>query len=48
MKVAIRWSVRIGCLLEWASLPALESGSLLVMVRRLLARVTEGFSQLWR
>ena len=39
----------IACLLEWASLPNLESGSLLVMIGKgLMATVTKGLSQLWR
>ena len=36
------WLGRYRCLLEWASLPNLESGSLLVMIRGLLATVTKG------
>ena len=32
----------IGCLLEWASLPNWESGSLLVMIRGLLERLQRG------
>ena len=32
----------IGCLLEWASLPHWESGSLLVMIRGLLERLQRG------
>ena len=35
----------IACLLEWASLPNLESGSLLVMIGKgLMATVTKGLS----
>ena len=32
----------MGCLLEWASLPNWESGSLLVMIRGLLERLQRG------
>ena len=38
------WLGRYRCLLEWASLPNLESGSLLVMIRGLLATVTKGLN----
>ena len=34
----------IGNLPEWTSLPNLESGGLLVMIRRLLVVVVKGFS----
>ena len=37
----IGWGT-VGCLLEWTSLSNWESGSLLVMIRGLLARVTKG------
>ena len=42
------WLGRYRCLLDWASLPNLESGSLLVMIRGLLATVTKGLDYLWR
>jgi len=42
------WLGHYRCVLEWASLPIWESGSLLVIIRGLLATVTEGFSQHWR
>ena len=37
----IGWGA-IGCLLEWASLPNWEPGSLLVMVRGLVTRLQRG------
>ena len=41
----IGWGA-IGCLLEWASLPNWESGSLLAMIRGLWARLGRGLSAL--
>ena len=40
------WSAT-GCLLEWASLPNWESGSLLVMNKGTFGKVTKGPGWLW-